>query len=265
MSSKITKKLTIRRLYDIFQCISKKKEVPDMRSRFMCVAVIFCLSFLAVSAYRACAEEGGASSDTDWKQEVKSDAQAVKDQRQEMKSDTQESRQEQQDLLKQIEDARQAGDFEKAKQLRDQLHATHQENAAELKADKEALKQSIQELKSDVHQARQEGVLLKRPLNPPGYNPPGVGPGNPPGYNPPGVGAPVGARDRIKDVRDRREDVRDRREDVRDKREDVRDSGIHRGAEQGVRDHGQGVGAGRGQGGTHRGLKGAGPGGGRKK
>jgi len=65
-----------------------------------------------------------------------------------------------------------------------------------------------------------------------------------------------GRRDKLEDIRDRQEDVRDRKEDVGDRKEDVHerkhDQGLHRGQEQGVRDHGAGVGRGKGQGSVHR-------------
>lgn len=51
---------------------------------------------------------------------------------------------------------------------------------------------------------------------------------------------------------DRLEDRRDHREDVRDRREDVKDNSQHRGDIRGVRDHGQGIGRGKGQGGQNR-------------
>lgn len=100
--------------------------------------------------------------------------------------------------------------------------------------------------------------------------------------------APVGTeawkRDKMEDVRDRREDVRDRKEDVRDRREnkgdrredkadrkeDIRDRKNQKGMDmarkdqkvkpgnQGVRDHGAGVGAGKGQGGVNRSFSGIG-------
>ena len=59
--------------------------------------------------------------------------------------------------------------------------------------------------------------------------------------------------DRREDFRDRRENVRDRRENIIDRHEDIRDRGLHKGYERGVRDHGAGVGSGKGQGGMHRG------------
>ena len=58
--------------------------------------------------------------------------------------------------------------------------------------------------------------------------------------------------DRREDRLDRREDVRDRREDRWDRREDRRDEGLHRGEYKGVRDHGRGIGRGKGQGAVKR-------------
>ncbi len=131
-------------------------------------------------------------------------AQQVKEQHQQLKSDIQEAKSEQKDLRDQIHAAMQAGDYEKARQLKEQLRAARQENRQEIQQD-----------------------LQAHPR----------------------------AGDRLEDIRDRREDFRDRREDVRDRREDIRDrkENIHdRGQQQGVRDHGAGVGRGAGQGGAHR-------------
>ena len=135
-----------------------------------------------------------------------------------------------------------------------------------------------------------------------GDNPPGVGPGNPAGVEHPSryLDRKEDFRDRREDskdrreyFRDRREDVKDRREDFRERREDYRDKPYHPGIpgdrfknkpqhkpdlpgraefkghpqhDRGVRDHGAGVGAGRGQGGAHR-AGGPGPrgGGGRRR
>lgn len=82
-----------------------------------------------------------------------------------------------------------------------------------------------------------------------------------------------GKLDRLEDIRDRREDIRDRREDARDRREDrwkrhhdiksrreggnerrehIDNKGNRPGHDRGIRDHGAGIGAGRGQGGIRR-------------
>ena len=239
---------------------------------------IFLVLFLVSLTGKAFAQEG---------------KEAIQAQKQDIMQSAQQAKAGERDLLKQIEAARNSGDFQKAKDLRDQLHAMHQENVAEMKDDRQALKESRQEMKEDFKAA----------------NPPGVGPGNPPGA---GVPPPPGVRDRREDMRDKREDIKDRREDVRDKREDVRDrredirdkredrwDATHnapKGTEawrkdkaedvrdrkedirdrkedkldrredkkdkkedvrdnktnRGVRDHGAGVGAGKGQGGMHR-------------
>ena len=134
-----------------------------------------------------------------------------------------------------------------------------------------------------------------------GDNPQGVGPGNPAGVEHPSRyldrkedfrDRREDSKDRREDFRDRREDVKDRREDFRERREEYRDKPYHPGIpgdrfknkpqhkpdlpgraefkghpqhDRGVRDHGAGVGAGRGQGGAHR-AGGPGPrGGGRRK
>ena len=142
------------------------------------------------------AQDAETESETDWKQEFQSDISGIKEQRDAMKDSAQAAREEEKALLQQIDEARAAGDFEKAKQLRDQLHATHQENVQQKHEGIESLKEAKQEMRADFKEAKEAGELQPpaynppgtAPVNPPGYNPPGKGPGNPPGYNPPGKG-----------------------------------------------------------------------------
>jgi DNA repair exonuclease SbcCD ATPase subunit len=229
----------------------------------------------------------------EWKQEISSDAQQIKQARETNKSHAQAAIKKEKDLRDQIRQAVQAGDQEKARSLREQLKATHKENIQQKRQDMQNLKQTRQELRSDIKDARKDGALPPRKINPPGVgpdNPPGVGPGRP--LPPPNGDRREDVRDRREDIRDRREDIRDakhdggrmdriedrldrredrrdRREDVRDRREDRRDRhepagdrGFSNGQNSGVRDHGAGIGAGRGQGGLNRS---GGAGGGRRR
>jgi len=192
--------------------------------KFVLAFVIFSLCLVPLWA-NVFAQEEASESGTDWKQEVSADIQQLKEQRQGIKQNAEAARQEEKNLRDQMHQAVQSGDMETAKSLREQLKAAHQENLQQKQQDIQALKEAKQGIKQDVRQARQEAGLPPRgdqqQGNPPGYNPPGAGPGNPPGYNPPGAG--LRARDRMEDKRDRREDVRDHKEDIRDRREDVRD------------------------------------------
>lgn len=156
------------------------------------------------------------------RQEIKGDIQNLRQEKQEISQDAKAAHNEEKALREQIHKAVQAGDFEKAQALEEQLKQTHQENIDQMQQNKQELQDMRQELKQDL---KEEGIK-PRLQNPPGYNPPGVGPKNPPGYNPPGTGPkPMtpGINDRVEDIRDHREDVRDRREDRRDIREDVKD------------------------------------------
>src|SRR3990172_11608237 len=134
------------------------------------------------------AGENEAKSTKDWKQEISSDVREIRQDREANRSHAQAAIKEEKDLRDQIHQAVQSGDHEKAQALREQLKAQHQENVREKQQDMQNLRQSRQELRSDIKDARKDGALPPGRINPPGYNPPGAGPGNPPGYNPPGAG-----------------------------------------------------------------------------
>lgn len=198
-----------------------------MRTKMLLGISIFFVLFLvsAKQASNAFAQEGNTT--TNWRNELRSDKQDIQAQKQEMKQDAWQAREEERSLVQQIEEARQAGDFQKAKDLRDQLHTLHQQNMAQKQEDRQALKGSWQEMKGDVKDARQEGVLPPPGYNPPGYNPPGVGPGNPPGYNPPGVGVPpappVVASEIKQDTKEIRQEKREIVQDTKEIKSDRKD------------------------------------------
>lgn len=184
------------------------------------------LCFLIVLTSSVCAQEASSESATivdidensgseiDWKQEITLDRDALHEQRQEIGQNAQAARDEEHALKQQMDEALKSGDFEAAKQLRDQLHSMHQENMAQRRQDTQELKGLRDEFKEDVQNARQEGVLplLKQGENSRGFN-------------------PRHAKDRLEDARDRRKDRRDNLEDKFDRREDVKDS------REDVRDH----------------------------
>ena len=146
------------------------------------------------------------------KQELLSDRNQIKEQRQDIRGSAKEAIQEERNLMNQINQAIKAGDFEAAKGMKEKLKAVHQENVQQKHEDMQKLKEYRKDFKEDIRDKRED------------------------------------IRDRREDFRDRREDIKDRREDVRDRREDFRD----KRDEHGVRDHGAGIGAGKGQGGMHR-------------
>lgn len=180
-----------------------------MAKKLFWVLGIFGLCLLVSSYSAVFAQEEGAGTDTsmesgtDWKQEIKSDMDAFKAERDAIKESASEAIGQEKDLLRQIGDAKQAGDFETAKNLRDKLHALHQQNMEQRQQDMQGLKESRQELKGDIKEAREAGVLPPPPR--------GIGDRR------------EDFRDRREDIRDRREDVVDRKEDIRDRKEDVRD------------------------------------------
>lgn len=281
----------------------------------------------AISSSNAFAQEGsspasGAANAKDWKQEISSDRGEIRQDREANRGHAEAAMEEEKDLRDQIHQAARSGDHEKAESLREQWRAAHRENINERRQDLRDLRQDQQDLRSDVRDARRDGVLPPRRFNPPGYNPPGAGPGNPPGFNPPGAGPgnppgynPPGAGPgnppgynppgvgphrlpprRAGDFRERRNDGNGRgfRDPSGDRRDGPRgDRDHHRGRDdgrryfgdsrqdgggrqgdakqnQGVRDHGAGEGAGKGQGGMHRQGEnnhgnGGGPRGGREK
>ena len=243
----------------------------------LCVAlwVIFSANVFAqeessTGSNAAIAGENEAKSTKDWKQEISSDVRDIKQDRETNRSHAQAAIKEEKDLRDQMHQAVQSGDHEKAQSLREQLKSQHRENVREKQQDMRNLRESRQELRSDMKDARRDGAL------PPGrINPPGAGPGNPPGVGPHRL-----PPRRVEDVRDRRKDRDGDRRDFRDPGKDRRDGRRgdrdHRrggddgrryfsdsrgdgqggrgdaGQNSGVRDHGAGVGAGKGQGGMHR-------------
>lgn len=183
------------------------------------VGVVF---LIAVSG-RVCAQgeaalgvDTSAGSSTDWKGELSSDRQQLNEQWQDISENAQAARSEEKDLLEQIKEAKASGDFEIAKQLRDQLHARHQENVARKQQDIQELKGLRDEFKQDVQSARSEGAGEAGSFKARPKPSPEVG-------------------DRLENIRDHREDFKDRREDFRDRREDFRDR------KEDVRDHGEDI------------------------
>jgi len=205
-----------------------------MRKRLilLCMSAgVLCLTGTLAMAQE---DEETSSSGTNWKQEISSDKQGVQEQRAEIKENAQASRQEEKNLRDQIHQAMQSGDYETAKQLRQQLHEVHQGNIQQRQQDMEDLQSSRQELKEDFKGAREEKGGRPPRRGPVGEQPPSgqvssgegtPGPQGPEGgyrHRPPREFR-EGPRDLREDRRDRREDVRDRQEDRWDKREDIRD------------------------------------------
>ncbi|OIO36655.1 MAG: hypothetical protein AUJ74_01630 [Candidatus Omnitrophica bacterium CG1_02_44_16] len=203
-----------------------------MRTKTFYGLGIFVVLFLVSFAGNVFAQEGNTTiTDTNWKEEFKSDKDAIKEQKQEIGQNVQQAREEERSLLQQIEEARQSGDIQKAKDLRDQLHILHQQNMFERQEDRK-----------DLKDARQEGVLPPPGVNPPGYNPPGVGPGNPPGYNPPGVGVPPvppavahEVRQDTKEIRHERREIAQDTKEIKSDRKDLREA-VKSGDKVAVRD-----------------------------
>lgn len=127
-------------------------------------------------------------STTGWKEEIKDDIQGLKGEAQQARENRREAMQEEAALKNQLREAVQTGDAQKARALRTQLKATHQENVQQRQQDLQGLRDARKEFKSDVL--------------------------------PPAL---KDRRDIQEDVRDRREDIRDRRENIRDRREDSRE------------------------------------------
>ena len=119
----------------------------------------------------------GSSSDASLRQELTSDRQELKEQHQGIAENANAARQEEGQARDQIHQAIQAGDYETAKNLRDQLKETHQENVEQKHSDIQALKESRQEFKSDLQGARQERESRQS-----------AGEGKASGFNPPGLG-----------------------------------------------------------------------------
>lgn len=170
-------------------------------SRVIGTAGILCTALWMIFSPNAFAQEDASTSSDatdkrrgdekrakDLKQKIFSDVQEIKQNREANRSHAEAAIQKEKDLRDQIHEAVQSGDQKKAESLREQLKATHRENVREKHQDMQNVRESRQELRSDIKDAHRDGALPPRRFNPPGYNPPGVGPGNPPGYNPPGVG-----------------------------------------------------------------------------
>ena len=134
------------------------------------------------------------------------------------------ARDEEQILIKQVNEALKAGDFESAKKIRAHLKGVRDKNFQQRDQDMQQLNEYSQNFTRDMPEASGKGQDIKDRRE--------------------------DSRDRKDDFRDRREDVKDRREDFRDRKDDFKDRPHHN--DQGVRDHGAGVGAGKGQGGAHR-------------
>ncbi|MFA6600744.1 MAG: hypothetical protein WC352_00350 [Candidatus Omnitrophota bacterium] len=109
----------------------------------------------------------GEAAQTDWKQTLTSDKQAIAQQRDEMKASAQAGKTEEKTLQDQIKAARASGDKEKAKSLEDQLKAMHQENVAQRKQDKQDIKTARQELNQD-RKAAGYPPKMDKDNNPPG-------------------------------------------------------------------------------------------------
>jgi seryl-tRNA synthetase len=144
--------------------------------------IVACFFLIGVCAVCAEGEESSGvlkkqPSGTDWKQELISDKQQINQQRQQIKQNAQEARTQEQQLKEQIKSAVDSGDTKLARELREQLRATHMANVKQMVQDKDALKTDMKDFRSDVRKARQDGVLppkRDKDNNPPG---PKGGPG----------------------------------------------------------------------------------------
>ena len=149
-----------------------------------------------------------------------------------IKSNGQAGRQEEKDLRDQIRQAEQSGDKEAARSLREQLKAMHQENVQQKQEDQQGLKEARQQ-KPDANQdgtvdnVERERLKERKRKFDKDNNPPGPKGGEGTNWeNKPGPkGGPGASPDRKK---------------------------FHGQDNQGVRDHGQGIGQGKGQGQYHR-------------
>ena len=141
---------------------------------FCCI--VSCFFLIGVCAVYAEGEESTdvsqeESSGTDWQQELNSDKQQLNQQREQIKQNSQEARAEEGQLKEQIQAAIQSGDMETARQLKEKLRNTHQENVQQMIQDKKDMKLDRQDFKNDVKDARQEAGLppkRDRDNNPPG-------------------------------------------------------------------------------------------------
>jgi hypothetical protein len=84
------------------------------------------------------------------KKEIASDRREVAEQKGEMKGSASDAQQDEQRLKEQIQEAVASGDHEKAKQLRAELKALHQQHVQEMKQDKGELRDAQGELRRDT-------------------------------------------------------------------------------------------------------------------
>ena len=173
-----------------------------MRKKLFFLNAFFSILMLA-SLDKAYAQDSSVNpnserANTNLRQILSSDKQKITDQWGAIKENASQARQEEKNLLDQIHQAVQSGDYQTAKNLKEQLKNTHQENIQEKLGDREDLKESLQNLKED----RKEGINQLRENF---------------------QDKREGLKDRREDIRDKREDFKDRREDIRDKREDFKD------------------------------------------
>ncbi|MEI7750970.1 MAG: hypothetical protein WCJ71_02665 [Candidatus Omnitrophota bacterium] len=120
----------------------------------MLMAVVFFGMMLGV--VNLYAEEATDTMETNLKEELSADKEAVVAQHETMKTNSQTAKSEEATLKAQIKEAKLAGDKEKAKELKAQLKATHQENVKQRTGDKETLKVAKKEVKADKKQLHQE-------------------------------------------------------------------------------------------------------------
>jgi pyrimidine operon attenuation protein/uracil phosphoribosyltransferase len=121
------------------------------------LAIVMVLGIVLAGSWvaPAFAEDKGPA----WKKELSADKQKIQKERQDMKQDAKAAHAEEKQLKTQIRDAKSSGEAQKAKQLKDQLKAVHQDNVQEMKADKKALRDAKQAYKKDKQAARKEGAL----------------------------------------------------------------------------------------------------------
>ena len=96
-----------------------------MKKTFVFLSALFTIFYLSASGNIYAQEE--ASSETS------GNSGGFKEQIQGIKQDAQEARSEEKGLRDQMKQAMQSGDYQTAKDLRDQLHSAHQENIQEMK------------------------------------------------------------------------------------------------------------------------------------
>lgn len=162
------------------------------------------------------------------KQEFRSDLAQIKVQMQEIKENTKESRSREQDLLKQINDALKSGDFQTARNLKDEFKAMHRQNIQQRQQDIKEFQEYRKDFKDDMKDKREDVRDRREDIRDRRED----------AYDRHHQGGPL---DRLEDRRDRREDIRDYREDRRerrenrlDKRNNIRSQGSQGGLERGI-------------------------------